>query len=277
MPPTSWTPRPSGPHPHHTNLFCPILVKGLEYIFFSLFFYFHYFLPFSSSSLSEGTIVDIIASLMVLPNRMCIPLIDQVKVDQMRFPLPRVRKVSLLFILFIFTRGHLRLDRVGDKNLYQLVVGFFLSLSTLQGVVRVHLVEARDLVAKDTYMMGLVKGKSDPYATIRVGNRSLKSKTIKENLHPKWNEVYEVELSTSCYSCHLHLVSLLPLTDLDLLPPEHKKNKNLLTSLSLSSTKPPARRWSWRFLTRTRIKTTLLEGKGGSESLASHTLLTGVY
>uniref|UniRef100_A0AAQ5XPL3 Extended synaptotagmin-3 n=1 Tax=Amphiprion ocellaris TaxID=80972 RepID=A0AAQ5XPL3_AMPOC len=94
------------------------------------------------------TIMDIIASLMVLPNRMCIPLIDQVKVDQMRFPLPR-------------------------------------------GVVRVHLLEARDLLAKDTYMMGLVKGKSDPYATLRVGNRQVKSKTIKENLHPRWNEVYE--------------------------------------------------------------------------------------
>ncbi|XP_054643984.1 extended synaptotagmin-3 [Dunckerocampus dactyliophorus] len=100
------------------------------------------------SSLSEGTIMDIIASLMVLPNRMCFPLIDQVKVDQMRFPLPR-------------------------------------------GVVRVHLLEARDLVAKDTYMMGLVKGKSDPYTTLRVGDRSVKSKTVKENLHPKWGEVYE--------------------------------------------------------------------------------------
>ncbi|XP_073329093.1 extended synaptotagmin-3 isoform X2 [Pagrus major] len=100
------------------------------------------------SSLSEGTIIDVIASLMVLPNRMCVPLIDQVKVDQMRFPLPR-------------------------------------------GVVRVHLLEARDLVAKDTYMMGLVKGKSDPYATIRVGDRHFQSKTIKENLHPVWNEVYE--------------------------------------------------------------------------------------
>ncbi|XP_042351179.1 extended synaptotagmin-3 [Plectropomus leopardus] len=100
------------------------------------------------SSLSEGTIMDIIASLMVLPNRMCVPLIDQVKVDQMRFPLPR-------------------------------------------GVVRVHLLEARDLMAKDTYMMGIVKGKSDPYATLRVGNRHFKSKTIKENLHPRWNEVYE--------------------------------------------------------------------------------------
>lgn len=48
-----------------------------------------------SSSLSEETIMDIIASLMVLPNRMCVPLIDQVKVDQMRFPLPRVCQICL--------------------------------------------------------------------------------------------------------------------------------------------------------------------------------------
>lgn len=70
----------------------------------------------------------------------------------------------------------------------------------MQGVVRVHLLEARDLVAKDTYMMGLVKGKSDPYAMLRVGNRNFKSKTIKENLHPKWNEVYEVEISEASRS-----------------------------------------------------------------------------
>lgn len=55
-----------------------------------------------SSSLSEDTIMDIIASLMVLPNRMCIPLIDQVKVDQMRFPLPRVCKIYFPFYTFIF-------------------------------------------------------------------------------------------------------------------------------------------------------------------------------
>lgn len=100
------------------------------------------------SHMSESAIVDIIASLMVLPNRMCIPLIDQIKVDQMKFPLPR-------------------------------------------GVVRVHVVEARDLVAKDTYMMGLVKGKSDPYTVLRVGNKQFKTKTIKETLNPRWNEVYE--------------------------------------------------------------------------------------
>lgn len=66
-------------------------------------------------------------------------------------------------------------------------------MSAPQGVVRVHLLEARDLVAKDTYMLGMVKGKSDPYAKLRVGNTHFKSKTVKENLHPKWNEEYEVE------------------------------------------------------------------------------------
>lgn len=62
-----------------------------------------------------------------------------------------------------------------------------------QGVVRVHLLEAKNLVAKDTYMLGMIKGKSDPYATLRVGNNHFKSKTIKEELNPKWNEVFEVK------------------------------------------------------------------------------------
>ncbi|XP_076854484.1 extended synaptotagmin-3 [Brachyhypopomus gauderio] len=97
---------------------------------------------------SESAILDTIASIMVLPNRMCFPLIDQVKVDEMRFPLPR-------------------------------------------GVVRVHVIEAQDLVAMDTVMMGLVKGTSDPYAVLRVGNKRFQTKTIKETLNPRWNEVYE--------------------------------------------------------------------------------------
>jgi len=41
-------------------------------------------------------------------------------------------------------------------------------------------------------MMGLVKGKSDPYTVLRVGNKQFKTKTIKENLNPRWNDVYEV-------------------------------------------------------------------------------------
>ncbi|XP_053351758.1 extended synaptotagmin-3 [Clarias gariepinus] len=99
-------------------------------------------------SFSETTVMDIIASIMVLPNRLCFPLIDQVKVDQMRFPLPR-------------------------------------------GVVRVHVLEAEGLKAMDTVMLGLGKGKSDPYTVLMVGNQRFQTKTIKETLNPKWNEVYE--------------------------------------------------------------------------------------
>lgn len=78
----------------------------------------------------------------------------------------------------------------------QLLCGPFVNPSSIhcliKGVVRVGLLEAKDLMAKDTYMMGLVKGKSDPYAILRVGKDQHKSKTIKENLNPYWNEVYEV-------------------------------------------------------------------------------------
>ncbi|KAG7266490.1 hypothetical protein CRUP_017818, partial [Coryphaenoides rupestris] len=74
------------------------------------------------------------------------------------------------------------------------------------GVVQVHLQEARNLVPKDTYMMGMVKGKSDPYAVLRVGNKQFKTKTIKENLNPRWtNEVYEWFPLTDTASGEVHL------------------------------------------------------------------------
>lgn len=42
-------------------------------------------------------------------------------------------------------------------------------------------------------MGGMVKGKSDPYVKIRVGGTTFKSRVIKENLNPVWNELYEVQ------------------------------------------------------------------------------------
>lgn len=59
------------------------------------------------------------------------------------------------------------------------------------------MLEARDLVAKNTHVMNLMKAKSDRYATLRVGSTHFKSKTVKENLFPKWNEVYEVHKHTA--------------------------------------------------------------------------------
>lgn len=65
-------------------------------------------------------------------------------------------------------------------------------VSAPQGVLRIHLVEAQSLIAKDNFMGGMVKGKSDPYVKIRVAGITYRSHTIKENLNPIWNELYEV-------------------------------------------------------------------------------------
>ncbi|XP_067891245.1 extended synaptotagmin-3-like [Heterodontus francisci] len=100
------------------------------------------------SALSDTKILDTIASYMVLPNRFTCPLINDVSVSQLRFPLPH-------------------------------------------GVVRIYLNKAADLIRKDVYFMGMVQGKSDPYALIRVGTQTFRSKTIKGNLNPEWYEIYE--------------------------------------------------------------------------------------
>ncbi|XP_017350877.1 extended synaptotagmin-2 isoform X2 [Ictalurus punctatus] len=60
-----------------------------------------------------------------------------------------------------------------------------------KGVLRVYFMEAQDLLAKDTYLGGLIKGKSDPYGVIKIGNQLFQSKVIKDCLNPKWFEVYE--------------------------------------------------------------------------------------
>ncbi|CAB1353949.1 unnamed protein product, partial [Coregonus sp. 'balchen'] len=64
-----------------------------------------------------------------------------------------------------------------------------------EGVMRIHLLEAQDLVAMDKLMGGLKKGKSDPYVKINIGGVKFKSLVIKENLNPTWNEMYETVLT----------------------------------------------------------------------------------
>ncbi|XP_067341995.1 extended synaptotagmin-2 isoform X2 [Channa argus] len=97
---------------------------------------------------SDSLIQDIINSYLVLPQRITIPLIKDVELAKLRFPMPK-------------------------------------------GVLRIHFLEAQDLEGKDTFLGGLIKGKSDPYGILQIGNQMFQSKTIKESLNPKWNEVYE--------------------------------------------------------------------------------------
>lgn len=100
------------------------------------------------NGLSDAVILDIISNYLVLPNRITVPLVSEVQMARLRFPMPK-------------------------------------------GVLRIHFLEAQDLQGKDTYLKGLVKGKSDPYGILRVGNQIFQSQVIKESLCPKWNEVYE--------------------------------------------------------------------------------------
>ncbi|XP_073486031.1 extended synaptotagmin-2 isoform X2 [Aquarana catesbeiana] len=100
------------------------------------------------NGVSDTIILDIISNYLVLPNRITVPLVSDIQLSQLRFPIPK-------------------------------------------GVLRIYFIEAQDLMWKDTYMKGLIKGKSDPYGIIRIGNQVFQSKVIKENLNPKWNEVYE--------------------------------------------------------------------------------------
>ena len=89
---------------------------------------------------------DVIASFVVLPNRIAIPLAAGVDASDLQYPIP-------------------------------------------EGVLRVKVVEAKNLIAKD---IGLVKkGKSDPYAVIRVGAQSFRTKVIENDLNPEWNETFE--------------------------------------------------------------------------------------
>ena len=102
-------------------------------------------LPGLKSSLRRIT-DDVIASFVVLPNRIAIPLAAGVDGSDLQYPIP-------------------------------------------EGVLRVKVVEAKNLIAKDIGL--LKKGKSDPYAIVRVGAQSFRTKVVKNDLDPEWNETFE--------------------------------------------------------------------------------------
>ncbi|XP_061225968.1 extended synaptotagmin-3 isoform X2 [Neopsephotus bourkii] len=97
--------------------------------------------------MSDSLIQDFIASRLVLPNRITVPLKKNMNIAHLRFPIPH-------------------------------------------GVVRVHLLEAENLVQKDSFL-GAIRGKSDPYALLRVGTVQYRSKTVSRDLNPIWNETFE--------------------------------------------------------------------------------------
>lgn len=67
-----------------------------------------------------------------------------------------------------------------------------------QCILRIHFIEAQELLRKDKFLGGLVKGKSDPYGVIKIGTDLYQSKVIRDTVNPKWNEVYEVSFRRRC-------------------------------------------------------------------------------
>ncbi|KAG5682384.1 hypothetical protein PVAND_011737 [Polypedilum vanderplanki] len=94
------------------------------------------------SDILRRIIVEQIASMMVLPNKLPIVLSDQIEALSLKMPEP-------------------------------------------EGVLRVHVVEAKNLMKMDIGMLG--KGKSDPYAIVTVGAQQFRTQTIDNNVNPKWD------------------------------------------------------------------------------------------
>ncbi|CAD5122689.1 DgyrCDS11099 [Dimorphilus gyrociliatus] len=81
-----------------------------------------------------------------------------------------------------------------NPNKYSISLGHGIDLNKLkypvpQGVIRLHVYEARDLKKADFNLVG--KGKSDPYCNIYVGAQKYKTKVINNTLNPQWDEYFE--------------------------------------------------------------------------------------
>ncbi|XP_015835626.1 extended synaptotagmin-like protein 2a isoform X1 [Tribolium castaneum] len=63
-----------------------------------------------------------------------------------------------------------------------------------EGVLRVHVVEAKHLMKKDIGVLG--KGKSDPYAVVTLGAQEFKTKVIDNSVDPKWDFWCEAQISS---------------------------------------------------------------------------------
>ncbi|XP_026484937.1 extended synaptotagmin-2 isoform X2 [Vanessa tameamea] len=104
------------------------------------------------SDILRRCIVEQIANMMVLPNKLPIKLSDEIPTVDLRMPEP-------------------------------------------EGVLRIHLVQAQNLMKKDVSMLG--KGKSDPYAIITVGAQQWKTKHIDNNINPRWEYWCEARIMQS--------------------------------------------------------------------------------
>lgn len=65
-------------------------------------------------------------------------------------------------------------------------------MKILQGVLRIHVIEAKDLMKMDISVLG--KGKSDPYCILNVGAQIFRTQTIDSTVNPVWDFWCEVRM-----------------------------------------------------------------------------------
>ncbi|XP_076005312.1 extended synaptotagmin-2-like isoform X2 [Genypterus blacodes] len=99
---------------------------------------------------------------------------------------------------FVVLPNRITIPLVGEAELAQL------RFPVPKGVLRIHFLEAQELLGKDKFLGGLIKGKSDPYGVIKISNQLFQSKVIHETVNPKWSEVYEA-MVTDCTGQNLDI------------------------------------------------------------------------
>lgn len=125
------------------------------------------------SDMLRRIIIEQIGAIMVLPNKLPISLSNEVPSIAIKMPEPEVNQT--------FSNSN---DAFPYNNF-----PFFLFVLR-QGVLRIHVVEAKDLMKKDIGVLG--KGKSDPYAIVTVGAQQYRTQTIDSTVNPKWDYWCEV-------------------------------------------------------------------------------------
>ncbi|KAH8311734.1 hypothetical protein KR044_007758, partial [Drosophila immigrans] len=122
------------------------------------------------SDLLRRIIVEQIGNVMVLPNKLPISLSEEVSAVALKMPEPEV-------------------------SLVQYILDIYLICEYFQGLLRIHVVEAKNLMKKDISVLG--KGKSDPYAIINVGAQEFRTQIIDNNVNPKWDYWCEASIFTT--------------------------------------------------------------------------------
>ncbi|CAL4090100.1 unnamed protein product, partial [Meganyctiphanes norvegica] len=95
----------------------------------------------------RNIVIDVIGSMMVLPNRFPIQLVEDINVVELKCPQPA-------------------------------------------GVIRIHVIEAKNLMKKDFGIMG----KSDPYCILHLGAQKYQTKTINNTVNPTWDYCCEFQV-----------------------------------------------------------------------------------